>query len=60
MNSFASASHADSTALPVSRLGTPTEDLYPRLFDAIAMGRLAGASSQLPHNRPAPGAETGK
>lgn len=40
MNSFASASHADSTALPVSRLGTPTEDLYPRLFDAILEQRI--------------------
>jgi cytochrome o ubiquinol oxidase subunit 2 len=29
----------------------------PRLFEAIAMGKLAGGSSQLPHNRPAPGAE---
>lgn len=40
MNSFASASHAHSTALPVSRLGTPTEDLYPRLFDAILERRI--------------------
>lgn len=40
MNSFASASHANSTALPVSRLGTPTEDLYPRLFDAILEQRI--------------------
>jgi DNA-binding GntR family transcriptional regulator len=40
MNSFASASHAQSTALPVSRLGTPTEDLYPRLFDAILERRI--------------------
>ena len=40
MNSFASASHAQSTALPVSRLGTPTEDLYPRLFDAILEQRI--------------------
>ncbi len=40
MNSFASASHAHSTALPVSRLGTPTEDLYPRLFDAILEQRI--------------------
>jgi cytochrome o ubiquinol oxidase subunit 2 len=30
----------------------------PRLFNAIAMGKLAGASAQLPHNRPSPGAET--
>jgi DNA-binding GntR family transcriptional regulator len=40
MNSFASASHANSAALPVSRLGTPTEDLYPRLFDAILEQRI--------------------
>lgn len=40
MNSFASASHAHSTALPVSCLGTPTEDLYPRLFDAILEQRI--------------------
>ncbi|AMT90896.1 MULTISPECIES: GntR family transcriptional regulator [Pseudomonas] len=40
MNSFASASHAQSTALPVSRLGTPTEDLYPRVFDAILEQRI--------------------
>ena len=40
MNSFASASHANSTALLVSRLGTPTEDLYPRLFDAILEQRI--------------------
>jgi DNA-binding GntR family transcriptional regulator len=40
MNSFASASHAQSTALPVSRLGTPTEDLYPRLLDAILEQRI--------------------
>ncbi|WP_434766786.1 GntR family transcriptional regulator [Pseudomonas triticicola] len=40
MNSFASASHEHSTALPVSRLGTSTEDLYPRLFDAILERRI--------------------
>ncbi|WP_130902278.1 GntR family transcriptional regulator [Pseudomonas sp. Sample_23] len=40
MNSFASASHANSTALPVSRLGPPTEDLYPRVFDAILEQRI--------------------
>lgn len=40
MNSFASASHTHSTVLPVSRLGTPTEDLYPRLFDAILEQRI--------------------
>lgn len=40
MNSFASASHADSTALPVSRLRTPVEELYPRLFDAILEQRI--------------------
>ncbi|MGY3641651.1 GntR family transcriptional regulator [Pseudomonas sp. PK-RTE-24] len=40
MNSFASASHADSTALPVSRLRMPVEELYPRLFDAILEQRI--------------------
>ena len=40
MNSFASASHAQSTALPFSRLHTPVEDLYPRLFDAILERRI--------------------
>lgn len=40
MNSFASASHANSTALPVSRLRMPVEELYPRLFDAILEQRI--------------------
>ena len=40
MNSFASASHAQSTALPVSRLRMPVEELYPRLFDAILEQRI--------------------
>lgn len=40
MNSFASASHAQSTALPFSRLHTPVEDLYPRVFDAILERRI--------------------
>lgn len=40
MNSFASASNAQSTALPFSRLHTPVEDLYPRLFDAILERRI--------------------
>jgi len=35
-------------------------NVAPGLFNAIAMGKLAGASSQLPHNRPAVGAENGK
>ncbi|QXI17131.1 GntR family transcriptional regulator [Pseudomonas hamedanensis] len=40
MNSFASAPHPHSTALPLSRLGMPVEDLYPRLFDAILEQRI--------------------
>ncbi|WP_277759367.1 GntR family transcriptional regulator [Pseudomonas sp. A34-9] len=42
MNSFASPSHAQPTAtpLPFSRLRTPVEDLYPRLFDAILEQRI--------------------
>ncbi|UVL45455.1 GntR family transcriptional regulator [Pseudomonas moraviensis] len=40
MNSFASASHAHSTALPFPGLRTPVEDLYPRVFDAILEQRI--------------------
>lgn len=50
MNSFASASHAQSTALPVSRLGTPTEDLYPRLFEAILEQRIDEGSRFTEHS----------
>jgi cytochrome o ubiquinol oxidase subunit 2 len=35
-------------------------NVTPGLFNEISMGKLAGASAQLPHNGPAPSAETGK
>jgi cytochrome o ubiquinol oxidase subunit 2 len=35
-------------------------NVAPGLFNQISMGKLAGASSQLPHNGPAPGAENGQ
>jgi DNA-binding GntR family transcriptional regulator len=42
MNSFASPTLAQPSAapLPFSRLRAPTEDLYPRLFDAILEQRI--------------------
>ncbi|WP_166216566.1 GntR family transcriptional regulator [Pseudomonas atagonensis] len=46
MNSLATPSHRRqmSTALPFSRLQTPVDDLYPRLFDAILEQHLDAAS----------------
>jgi DNA-binding GntR family transcriptional regulator len=46
MNSFASPSPTRSTTapLPFSRLRTPAEDLYPRLFDAILEQRIDSTS----------------
>ena len=46
MNSLATPSHSrpTSAALPFSRLHTPVDDLYPRLFDAILEQRLDAAS----------------
>ncbi|MCP1486100.1 DNA-binding GntR family transcriptional regulator [Pseudomonas fluorescens] len=42
MNSFASPSHTHPTTapLPFSRVRAPTDDLYPRLFDAILEQRI--------------------
>lgn len=40
MNSFASAPHTHTTALPFSPLRIPAEDLYPRLLDAILEQRI--------------------
>ncbi|MED7669260.1 GntR family transcriptional regulator [Pseudomonas moraviensis subsp. stanleyae] len=40
MNSFASSLHEQSPALTFSRLCTPVEDLYPRLFEAILEQRI--------------------
>ncbi len=46
MNSLATPSHSRQTsaALPFSRLQTPVDELYPRLFDAILEQRLDAAS----------------